>query len=51
MSKFYSNMLVDAAGFPWTFVALAGLNLLALPLIPIVFKRKAVGRLGVIDAH
>jgi PAT family beta-lactamase induction signal transducer AmpG len=32
--------LVDAIGYRWTFVAIALLNLLALPLIPSVFRRR-----------
>lgn len=35
--------LVDSIGYRYTFVAIAALNLLALPLIPIIFgRRKAV---------
>lgn len=32
--------LVDAAGYGWTFAILALVNLLALPLLPLVFGRK-----------
>jgi len=35
-----TGLMVDGVGFPLTFVILAGLNLLALPLIPVVFTRK-----------
>ena len=36
-----SGILVDAIGYRWTFVAIAALNLLALPLIPVIFRRRA----------
>jgi PAT family beta-lactamase induction signal transducer AmpG len=36
-----SGGLVDAIGYRLTFVAIAGLNLLALPLIPAIFRRRA----------
>ena len=32
--------LVDAIGYRWTFVAIALLNLLAIPLIPSIFRRR-----------
>jgi PAT family beta-lactamase induction signal transducer AmpG len=32
-----SGLLVDSIGYRWTFVVIAGLNLLALPLIALVF--------------
>jgi PAT family beta-lactamase induction signal transducer AmpG len=35
-----SGSLVDTIGYRWTFVAIAALNLLALPLIPAIFGRK-----------
>ncbi len=35
-----TGLLVDSVGYPWTFLILAGLNLLALPMIPIVFRHK-----------
>lgn len=35
-----TGAMVDSVGYPWTFLIVAGLNLLALPLIPIVFARK-----------
>ncbi len=35
-----SGGLVDAVGYRWTFVILAALNLLALPLIPTIFRRR-----------
>ena len=34
-----TGLLVDAIGYRWTFVGLALLNLLALPLIPLIFRR------------
>lgn len=37
-----SGALVDAAGFRFTFVTLAALNVLAIPLMPVVFGRRAV---------
>ena len=45
-----TGVLVDSLGYPWTFVILAGLNLLALPLIPMVFKRKPAKDVGESDA-
>ncbi len=35
-----SGRLVDTIGYQWTFVAVALLNLLALPLIPAIFGRR-----------
>ncbi len=35
-----SGSLVDAIGYRWTFVAIAALNLLALPLITPIFRRR-----------
>jgi PAT family beta-lactamase induction signal transducer AmpG len=35
-----SGLLVDAVGYQWTFVAVALLNLLALPLIPAIFGQR-----------
>jgi len=35
-----TGALVDSAGYPLTFIIIAVLNLLALPLIPLVFARK-----------
>lgn len=45
-----TGVMVDAMGYPWTFVILAGLNLLALPLIPMVFKRKPASSVDAADA-
>ena len=42
-----TGALVDSAGYPVTFLIVAGLNLLALPLIPIVFKGKRTAEIGV----
>jgi PAT family beta-lactamase induction signal transducer AmpG len=36
-----SGALVDAIGYPWTFVTIALLNLLALPLLPAIFPARA----------
>jgi predicted MFS family arabinose efflux permease len=33
-----TGQLVDAIGYPWTFVGLGLLNLLALPLLPLIFR-------------
>lgn len=33
-----SGVLVDAIGYRWTFAMIAGLNLLALPLLPVIFR-------------
>ncbi len=35
-----TGVIVDSVGYPWTFVILAAFNLLALPLIPVVFTKK-----------
>jgi PAT family beta-lactamase induction signal transducer AmpG len=45
-----TGLMVDSVGYPWTFLILALLNLLALPLIPIVFKRSSMKNSGVTDA-
>lgn len=37
-----SGFLSDSAGFRWTFVILTAFNLLALPLLPVIFRRKVV---------
>ena len=37
-----SGVLADAVGFRLTFVIMAALNLLAVPLIPVIFGRRAV---------
>jgi PAT family beta-lactamase induction signal transducer AmpG len=33
-----TGQLVDAIGYRWTFVGLGLLNLLALPLLPLIFR-------------
>ncbi len=45
-----TGVMVDSLGYPWTFIILAGLNLFALPLIPMVFKRKQTSSLDATDA-
>ena len=35
-----SGALVDSIDYPLTFLVIAGLNLLAIPLIPAVFRKK-----------
>ena len=45
-----TGVLVDGLGYPWTFAIVAGLNLLAMPLIPVVFQRKAAAEVRVVDA-
>jgi len=35
-----SGVLADIAGIRWTFVLLAALNVLAIPLMPAVFGRR-----------
>ena len=44
-----TGLMVDGFGYPQTFIILAGLNLLALPLIPVVFKRKALPEVKLSD--
>jgi PAT family beta-lactamase induction signal transducer AmpG len=47
-----TGAMVDGVGYRWTFVILAGINMLALPLIPLVFNKKAGKEMedGVSDA-
>jgi len=45
-----TGVLVDGVGYPWTFAIVAGLNLLAMPLIPLVFLRKARAEVEAGDA-
>jgi len=45
-----TGVMVDGMGYPLTFMILAGFNLLALPLIPFVFKKKTTLEAGVVDA-
>ena len=35
-----SGVLVDTVGYRWTFILIACLNLLALPLLPVIFKNR-----------
>jgi PAT family beta-lactamase induction signal transducer AmpG len=42
IGMYLSGALADIAGFRWTFVILFGINLLTLPLINMVFKRKSM---------
>jgi PAT family beta-lactamase induction signal transducer AmpG len=37
-----SGSLSDRIGFRWTFAMLGGLNLLVIPLLPIIFRRKTL---------
>lgn len=39
-----TGIMVDGVGYLWTFVIIAVLNLLALPLIPVVFNKASDGR-------
>jgi predicted MFS family arabinose efflux permease len=39
-----SGVLADRVGFRWTFAAIAALNLLAVPLMPLVFARPKLAR-------
>lgn len=45
-----TGVIVDTVGYPWTFVILAAFNLLALPLIPVVFTKKTFRKNEVPDA-
>lgn len=38
-----SGFMADSVGFRWTFVIFTALNLLALPLLPILFKKRCAG--------
>jgi len=44
------GLMVDSLGYPWTFLILAALNLLALPLIPLVFSKRSTEEVWVADA-
>ena len=46
-----TGVLVDGMGYPWTFIVLAGLNLLALPLIPVVFGKPSTEQAKAVDAE
>jgi len=45
-----TGVMVDGLGYPITFIILAAFNILALPLIPLVFDKKPVFETGVSDA-
>ncbi len=45
-----TGLMVDSMGYPWTFLVLALLNMLALPLIPLVFAKEPAGKAQVTDA-
>jgi PAT family beta-lactamase induction signal transducer AmpG len=38
-----SGILSDSIGFRWTFLVIALLNLLAIPLLPAIFQNKKAG--------
>lgn len=38
-----SGIMADSVGFRWTFVVLAVLNFLALPLLPAMFRKTSIG--------
>jgi PAT family beta-lactamase induction signal transducer AmpG len=42
-----TGFMVDSMGYPWSFLILAALNLLALPLIPLVFSKRSSEKVGV----
>jgi PAT family beta-lactamase induction signal transducer AmpG len=46
-----TGVMVDSLGYTWTFIILAGLNLMALPLIPVVFKRKPANGMDAADVR
>jgi PAT family beta-lactamase induction signal transducer AmpG len=37
-----AGVLVDGIGYRWTFAILAGLNLLAVPLLPAIFGKRTL---------
>lgn len=45
-----TGVLVDGMGYLWTFIILAALNLLALPLIPVVFGKNKIKQVTPADA-
>jgi PAT family beta-lactamase induction signal transducer AmpG len=45
-----TGLMVDGLGYPLTFLILAGFNLLALPLIPLVFRGRPIMESGAADA-
>lgn len=45
-----TGALVDGLGYPLTFIIIAGLNLLALPLIPVVFRKPSAEKEMASDA-
>ena len=45
-----SGIMADSVGFRWTFVGLAVLNFLALPLLPVMFRKTSISvKLGLAD--
>ena len=46
-----TGAMVDGLGYPLTFIIVAALNLLALPLIPVVFSKPPVEQTKVMDAE
>ncbi|MBU1879612.1 MAG: hypothetical protein KJ734_11735, partial [Chloroflexi bacterium] len=41
LGLFAGGMMADAIGYRWTFVVIAALNVLALPLLPVIFRRRS----------
>ncbi len=46
-----TGVMVEGLGYPATFIILAGINLLALPLIPLVFSGKTTFEEGVVEVQ
>lgn len=44
-----TGVMVDGVGYIWTFIILAALNLLAIPLIPVVFGKPSVEQVKAVD--
>ena len=44
-----TGAMVDGVGYLWTFIILAALNLLAIPLIPVVFGKPATNQAKAVD--
>jgi PAT family beta-lactamase induction signal transducer AmpG len=44
-----TGVMVDGVGYLWTFIILAALNLLAIPLIPVVFGKPSVEQEKAVD--
>ena len=44
-----TGVMVDGVGYIWTFIILAALNLLAIPIIPVVFGKPSIEQAKAVD--